>query len=65
MHINNQALNISNRHTDYSEPSYANTTIIKKCYGESLGSGTETSPNPPPTFEGKEISLNNSLFYIS
>ena len=31
----------------------------------SLGSGTETSPNPPPTFEGKEISLNNSLFYIS
>ena len=33
----------------------------------SLGSGTETSLNTPPTFEGKEISLDNSnsLFYIS
>ena len=41
---------------EYPEIAYANTTIIKKCYEESLSPGDQAKPQPLVTFDGNKIS---------
>lgn len=50
---------------EYPEIAYANTTIIKKCYEESLSPGDQAKPQPLVTFDGNKISnIFNYLEYF-